>query len=331
MKLRIGDKVTFLNEKGEGIVTKILNPKTVSVTTSDGFEIPYPVSELILLKSDILDKATSLVNNIEASESAIDKTSAYVNGIYAAITYDKKINEFSLWIINQSTYDISFSFSLKKQSNYCCLSASEVNEGMKSLVRKIKKENVNEFENCKIDILFYSYTSYQIKEPISKPIKLNTVKWFQENCYNESLFFSDQKAILFKVDNDINMQEELINDSLHLTSIANYNKGNFQSSSKISKPHNINSEMEIDLHIEELLDDYSGMSNAQIIQTQLNHLQKAINKAIEKKVRKLIVIHGVGNGKLKEEARKIISINQLRYYDASYAKYGYGATEVEIN
>ena len=89
-------------------------------------------------------------------------------------------------------------------------------------------------------------------------------------------------------------------------------------------------EMEINLHIEELLDNYSGMSNAEIINVQLRHFQKALDKAITGRYRKLIVIHGVGNGRLKQEVRAILDNENMRYYDGSYARYGYGATEVVI-
>ncbi len=189
MNLNIGDKVSFLNEKGKGIVTKIINKKMVGVTIEEGFELPYVISELILL------------------EAAIQKE----------ISPEKPI------------------------------------------------------------------------EPAPK---------------------IDLKKLLSQ-------------------------KKKFSDSPKQSKPHAQNNgmlEMEINLHIEELLDNYKGMSNAQIIQVQLRYFQQALDKAISEHYRKLIVIHGVGNGRLKQEVRALLSAeNNLRYYDASYAKYGYGATEIVIS
>ena len=46
MKFNIGDKVKFIDQQGQGVVTKIINPSTVGVTT-DGFELPYLVTDLI--------------------------------------------------------------------------------------------------------------------------------------------------------------------------------------------------------------------------------------------------------------------------------------------
>jgi hypothetical protein len=47
MKFQVGDKVKFLNEKGGGIVTKIITSAMVNVMVEDGFEIPTLTSDLI--------------------------------------------------------------------------------------------------------------------------------------------------------------------------------------------------------------------------------------------------------------------------------------------
>ncbi len=41
MKFKEGDKVVFLNEKGGGIVTRVVDEEIVHVSIEDGFEIPY--------------------------------------------------------------------------------------------------------------------------------------------------------------------------------------------------------------------------------------------------------------------------------------------------
>ncbi len=47
MKFQVGDKVKFLNEKGGGMVTKIITSTMVNVMVQEGFEIPTLTSELI--------------------------------------------------------------------------------------------------------------------------------------------------------------------------------------------------------------------------------------------------------------------------------------------
>lgn len=188
MEYIIGDKVSFLNEKGGGIVTAINNKFIVTVTTTDGFDIPYLKSELVIVE--------------KAPRPVIE---------------EKKV---------------------KEEKKY---SAEELKQS-----------------------LFQKYV---------KPVSV-----------------------------------------------------------KKSKPHAKKSIVEIDLHIEELVDDIRGMSNFQIVTLQLSAFQKALNRAIENRAEKLIVIHGVGNGVLKNEICSILRNDyQLQFFDASITKYGKGATEVLIS
>jgi hypothetical protein len=88
---------------------------------------------------------------------------------------------------------------------------------------------------------------------------------------------------------------------------------------------------EIDLHIETLLDSHSGMGNAEILSYQLKELRNFYSKARDKHIRKLIIIHGIGEGVLKDEVRLFLSKKEgIEYFDADYREYGKGATAVEL-
>ncbi len=89
---------------------------------------------------------------------------------------------------------------------------------------------------------------------------------------------------------------------------------------------------EVDLHIESLVDDNSGMSNGEILEIQMGRFKTALDTAIIHKLRRIVFIHGVGNGKLKHEIRRTLDRQypELKYQDASFREYGYGATMVII-
>jgi DNA-nicking Smr family endonuclease len=93
-----------------------------------------------------------------------------------------------------------------------------------------------------------------------------------------------------------------------------------------------NDEMVVDLHIEDLVDSHVGLSNSQILNIQLSHFNRELNVAIRSKIKKLIVIHGVGEGVLKSAIRKELMEHyyQYEFHDASYRDYGYGATEINL-
>ena len=52
MILKAGDRVKFVNEKGEGRVSKIINSSRVLVAIEEGFEIPYLLSDLIKIEEN---------------------------------------------------------------------------------------------------------------------------------------------------------------------------------------------------------------------------------------------------------------------------------------
>ena len=87
---------------------------------------------------------------------------------------------------------------------------------------------------------------------------------------------------------------------------------------------------EVDLHIEQLLDNHRKLSNYEIVQIQIRHCEFTIEKALKNNVMKLIVIHGIGEGVLKEEVRKLLKKYPVEAKDADYRMYGLGATEVRF-
>jgi len=88
---------------------------------------------------------------------------------------------------------------------------------------------------------------------------------------------------------------------------------------------------ELDLHIEELLDRHDRMSNAEILNYQMSKCRAFVREAIDKRYPKVVLIHGVGEGVLKDEIHHWLhGLDHIEFHDAPYRTYGYGATEVLI-
>lgn len=88
---------------------------------------------------------------------------------------------------------------------------------------------------------------------------------------------------------------------------------------------------EIDLHTHVLMDSEKGYSNGQLLSHQLLEFKRFFRKAREKSIRKLVVIHGVGEGVLKSEIRHFLEGKDgLEFYDADFRKYGKGATAIKL-
>ena len=91
-------------------------------------------------------------------------------------------------------------------------------------------------------------------------------------------------------------------------------------------------EVEVDLHIEELVDDHRGWTNAEIIEYQLDKFESVLSAAFQTRKRKMIVIHGRGDGVLRYEIRKKLQdYPGVEVHDANFKTYGQGATEILLH
>jgi hypothetical protein len=86
----------------------------------------------------------------------------------------------------------------------------------------------------------------------------------------------------------------------------------------------------IDLHMEKLSDDWKHMSNGEILTMQLKQFEKWYELAVAHYQPSLIVIHGVGSGRLRDEIHDILKTRKevktfINQYDP---RFGYGATEI---
>lgn len=87
--------------------------------------------------------------------------------------------------------------------------------------------------------------------------------------------------------------------------------------------------MEVDLHVHKLTRNSGNMTSYEKLNLQLDTAKRQLEFALRKRIQKVVFIHGVGEGILKEELGYLFRrYENLKYYDADYQKYGLGATEV---
>jgi DNA-nicking Smr family endonuclease len=89
-------------------------------------------------------------------------------------------------------------------------------------------------------------------------------------------------------------------------------------------------QLEIDLHIDKLHDNWEKLNNAEILKIQLSHFESFLNKAIRLGVSAVFIIHGVGKGRLKNEiaTRLMQNPDVVTFKNEYHPRYGWGATEV---
>jgi hypothetical protein len=88
--------------------------------------------------------------------------------------------------------------------------------------------------------------------------------------------------------------------------------------------------MEVDLHIHKLVKSTRGLDNYDMLSKQVDTAQHKLEFAIKNKIPRIVFIHGVGAGVLKTELNFLFNRYNVSIKEASYQKYGMGATEVYI-
>lgn len=88
----------------------------------------------------------------------------------------------------------------------------------------------------------------------------------------------------------------------------------------------------VDLHIDSLLDTTAGMSTADILNYQVDTFRAVMDANLRNHGQKIIFIHGKGEGVLRQALTKELNHRYKTHdaCDASFQKYGYGATQVTI-
>lgn len=344
MQFQKGDKVRFLNETGEGTFVRNTGGGMAIVEVEDGFEYPFPLGQLVPVKSHERSTTRAEEPRTQNEEKATTSVHEVVNpgfpdGIYLVFQPQNQqipsAGPIDVYVLNRSAYHVFFTVSLKDGKDWICIQSGMLGPGRKAEVDTMTPADIDEWGQAKTDVLFYSDEVYEHIHPVSNTIKLRGVKFMKDSSYQSHLL-TDKKCYVAEV--------ALIEDATQRTEekpfVSNDElkrmlelKERVSTAKKVSVPHQKNQvqEKEVDLHIEELLDNWNGMSNAQLLDVQLKRVQKEMDEAIAQHLRRVIFIHGVGNGRLKTEVRKLLSTyGNVRIHDASFSRYGFGATEAEV-
>lgn len=99
MDYQVGDKVSFLNEKLDGVVSKIVNSNQVEVATEDGFDIPVLAKDIVLVKRNELRKEKKALT--EQDLSAKQESANHEQGKKGDFTPDRKIKKVKSDVVDR--------------------------------------------------------------------------------------------------------------------------------------------------------------------------------------------------------------------------------------
>ncbi len=361
MKWRIGDKVKFLNEAGGGYVTEIMSPSMVKVSNEDGFEIPYPVSELLQLQTateedpaakffdeeyssppELVEKseAEAVVQTDQSSKLFKRKSMQLKEGVYLAfVPQDQKWltgGLMDIYLLNHSAHDILFALFQNQEEEGSVLNKDydAIGPHSKYLIDTIEREDLETYAEGYVQALFIpTKPTDKVIAPLNKQYKTKLAKLYQEKYYkfvdilNENAFVLEMGNMeyLSMISKKIPKAEQASQDNTKLKPTATER-------SLIEYHKTAILEAEVDLHISALMDDYSHLKAHDILDKQMDYFNRCLEDAMRLQYKKVIFIHGIGNGTLKKRLKdELRGYEEIEVRDASYQRYGYGAIEVNIH
>lgn len=346
--VKVGDRVRFLNSVGGGIVRSFQNKDIVLVEEEDGFETPVLVRECVVIESVSREtnKPQGNTTNMPSSNPIIireepeeeiefeetndgEELSVYL----AFLPQDEKqlqTTAYDVYLVNDCNYFLHYNVATLG------LEANSVGHGViepntKFLFAKLDKDQLNDWERITVQLIPFKKKTYAPKPAVDVEIKINPVKFYKLHSFVENDFFYENALMLTVIEKD-GFAQEMIIDPQQLKEQMAMKKDKPRRARIEKKAVKINDIIEVDLHIDELLDSTAGMSNADILQYQLEEFHKILQENRNKKGQKIVFIHGKGEGVLRKEIMKELKQKYGNFYvqDASFKEYGFGATMVTI-
>ncbi|KAA9040666.1 hypothetical protein FW778_01100 [Ginsengibacter hankyongi] len=336
MKYQLGDKILVLHSNEEGEVVDIINDKMVLVDVDgvrfpvymDQIDFPYfkRFSEKSFDKSGAeKKKSKTYIDDIKKEKT----TSKYKvsEGVWLSFlpVFDKNIfdddvvENFKLYLINQTDNPYNFIYRI----NFSGSTDFELKNQIFSLtdfyLHDVPFEEMNDAP--KFEFEFSLINPDKKKAPhFETTLKLKAKTLFKKieemEMKNEPTF----SFLLFEKYPD--KVEDVIPEYTNTRGLlydASKAKQNLEPARSV-----------IDLHIEKLADDWEKLSNFEMLSLQLNTFEKYYNLAIAHHQPNLIVVHGIGTGKLREEIHEILKNKKevKSFVNQYHHNFGFGATEI---
>ena len=341
MKYQIGDEIIVLHSNEEGRVVEIMNDKMVMIEVRgvkfpaymDQIDFPYFYRFSKKKVVEAPKKAKVFVDSIPA-EKPLPNAIKVSEGVWLALIpkfslddfNDEVVESLKVYLVNKTDkgYQFTYDQQFLGQSNFGL--QNQVMPFHDFYLHDIKFEDVNDSPSFNIDFSLL-VPEKKKAEHFETAVKIKPKQLFQRI---EQMKDNNEPTVSYKLFDDY-PERAFEEDKFEMRSLVA--KGY-----KVYQASQIRQNLEparsvIDLHIEKLSNNWERLSNFEIMSIQLKEFEKWYDLAVAHRQASLIVIHGVGKGKLKDEIHDILKTKRdvksfVNQYDG---RFGYGATEIFFN
>lgn len=361
-KLQVGATVRFLNAIGGGRVARIQGD-TAWVEDEDGFEIPTPVRECVVVEAGdtfipeirppklIQEKLQQArpepapAPRIRAEVRPVSErpartarpTTESLSVRLGFLPIDRSqlgMTSYEAYLINESDFSLYYSYLSAVGTGYKLRASGRLEPHEDVLLEEFAPATLNELEQLAVQLLPFSpERPTALPEPVSVRLRLDTTKFFKLHAFRPNDYFLDDALLLPVVERgavvcELEVNAEALSEALHTRSDAPAAKKPTSPAPAAAKGE----PLVIDLHASVLLETTAGLSSGDILNYQLDYFHRTMKEQAKHRGRKLIFIHGKGDGILRAAIERELKhkYRTCRFQDASFREYGYGATQVTI-
>ncbi|HZF65228.1 MAG TPA: Smr/MutS family protein [Chitinophagaceae bacterium] len=333
MKFQIGDKVLVLHSNEEGEVIDIINEKMVMVEVR-GVKFPayidqldFPYFKRFSGQKLFPKKEKKFVDEIK-KEKQPEQPAA--DGVWLSIVPvfdtdefgDDFVQELKVHLANRTDKGYQFTYRLQYFGANEFELKNEVYSFKDFYLHDIPFQDVNDSPSFVL--------SFSLLQPDKRKAESHTtslkLKPKQLFARIETMQQKGEATIAFRLFEQY--PDKLLEDKLEIGSLGSP-AGKIYKASE-ARMHLPTARTVIDLHIEKITEDWKGLSNAEILDMQLREFEKWYDLALAHHQPTLIVIHGVGSGRLRDEIHDILRLKSevKTFVNQYHPSFGYGATEI---
>lgn len=333
MKYQIGDEILVLHSNEEGRVIDIISDKMVMIEVRgvkfpaymDQIDFPYfkRFSEKKLVQPK---KQKVFVENVP-KEKPKPNAIKVSEGVWLSLIpkfklddfNDEIVDSFKIHLVNKTDKAYKFTYKQLFFGDEDFILTNEVLPFHDFYMHDMEFEALN--DNPQFDITFELSKPEKNKADAHLAIvKLKARQVFQRI---EEMKQKNEPTINYVLFNEYPAKEQdntlgFTPGNKNITSLAHLKLN-------MPAPRTV-----IDLHIEKLMNDYKHLSNYEILTAQLKEFEKWYDAAVFHHMPNLVVIHGIGVGKLRDEIHELLKLRKevKTFVNQYHPQFGYGATEI---
>lgn len=359
-----GDTVRYLNAVGGGTVTRV--DGKMAYVDDNGFETPVLVKDLVAVAPAghqtasgarlMFDQAAydAARNAHNEQKNKIEKQQQqaapapraaetdYGDALSIALAFEPssttRLSEatFNAVLVNDSNYYLAFCFSRRAADDREWTAVYEGTVAPNELIdlAQYSHEELPGLERVALQaIAFKRGKGFGLKDPVNAVRKLDLTKFHKLHCFRPGIYFDTPvlEVQLVKGDTPQRCDEGSRRDAVPAAAPKKKEKKGSQNPE--SNPRKLLPLIELDLHIDQLIETTAGMDAADILAYQVDTARRELRRHSRRIGQKIVLIHGKGDGVLRKAVLQMVrkEFPKAEVQDASFREYGFGASLITIH